>query len=231
MPVINSDNIKLNKMKKILSIFVVLLTTATGLAQQQVTIGNQEWKSHNLSVTAYRNGNIIPQVADPVQWASLTTGAWCYINNDPATNAVYGKLYNWYAVHDPRGLAPIGWHIPTTTEWTVLTTYLGGNTIAGGKLKTTGTSLWNSPNVITSPNSFFNAVPAGFRYGTSSTTAFRQPGVSAYFWTNNSSSNSGYAYATYILNLQADIISTVVEKRRGCTVRCIADPRPPNTPK
>ena len=80
-------------------------------------IGNQVYTTKNLNVTKYKNGDIIPQVTDPTQWANLTTGAWCYYNNDPANGAIYGKLYNWYAVNDPRGLAPEGWHVPSHTEF------------------------------------------------------------------------------------------------------------------
>ena len=104
-----------------------------------VKIGTQVWMSTNLDVTYYRNGDKIPQVKDSVKWARLTTGAWCWYNNDSATGAVYGKLYNWYAVNDPRGLAPIGWHIPSDTEWDTLSARLGGASKAGGKLKDTGT--------------------------------------------------------------------------------------------
>ena len=82
-----------------------------------VTICSQVWTTKNLDVSTYRNGDIIPQVTDPTQWANLTTGAWCYYNNDPLLGAVYGKLYNWYAVNDARGLAPSGWHISSSYEW------------------------------------------------------------------------------------------------------------------
>jgi uncharacterized protein (TIGR02145 family) len=80
----------------------------------------------NLDVVTYRNGDIIPQVTDPSLWSSLTTGAWCYYNNDANNGGIYGKLYNWYAVNDPRGLAPEGWHVPTDEEWETLTNKLGG---------------------------------------------------------------------------------------------------------
>jgi hypothetical protein len=109
-----------------------------------VTIGTQIWSSTNLDLTTYRDGTPIPQVTDPTQWTNLTTGAWCYYNNDPANGAIYGKLYNWYAVvgihdNDPNTpnkiLAPTGWHVPTDTEWTTLTTFLGGESIAGGKIQ------------------------------------------------------------------------------------------------
>jgi hypothetical protein len=87
-----------------------------------IKIGNQLWTKNNLNVNKYRNGDLIPEVKDPKEWYKLTTGAWCYYNNDPKNGAIYGKLYNWYAVNDPRGLAPEGFHIPTVTELNVLQT-------------------------------------------------------------------------------------------------------------
>src|SRR4030095_5656585 len=99
-----------------------------------VLIGTQKWMATNLSVSHYRNGDKIPQVKDSAQWAKLTTGAWCWYNNDSATGAVYGKLYNWFAIHDPRGLAPAGWHVPSDSEWYVVSNFLGANAHnAGGK--------------------------------------------------------------------------------------------------
>ena len=89
----------------------------------------------NLNVSKYRNGDVIPQVQDQNAWANLTTGAWCYYDNDATNGTKYGKLYNWYAVNDPRGLAPNGFHIPSDAEWTVLTDYLGGSAAAGTKMK------------------------------------------------------------------------------------------------
>ncbi len=108
----------------ILTIFVltVILYSTSGYAQT-VTIGSQVWASKNLNVSTYRNGDIIPHVQDQNAWAKLTTGAWCYYDNDPSNEAKYGKLYNWYAVNDPRGLAPVGFHIPTHEEWLTLTDF------------------------------------------------------------------------------------------------------------
>jgi hypothetical protein len=103
-----------------------------------VTIGTQIWSTKNLDVARYRNGDTIPQVANATQWGNLTTGAWCWYNNDSATYAAtYGRLYNWYAVNDPRGLAPQGWRIPTEGDWVILADYLGGASVAGGKMKST----------------------------------------------------------------------------------------------
>jgi uncharacterized protein (TIGR02145 family) len=83
---------------------------------ETVNIEDQEWTTKNLNVSRYRNGDVIPEVKDPIKWKNLKTGAWCYFNNDPKNGAIYGKLYNWYAVNDSRGLAPEGFHIPTKNE-------------------------------------------------------------------------------------------------------------------
>jgi hypothetical protein len=91
-----------------------------------VAIGTQVWTTKNLDVATYRNGDVISQVSDKDAWANLTTGAWCYYENDAKNGVKYGKLYNWYAVNDARGLAPAGWHVPTDYEWEVLSTFLGG---------------------------------------------------------------------------------------------------------
>ena len=126
-----------------------------------VTICNQKWMDKNLDVTTYRNGDTIPYVTDPTAWAALTTGAWCYYNNDPSTNATYGKLYNWYAVNS--GLAPVGWHVPSEAEWTTLETCLGGSSVAGGKMKVTGTTTWTSPNTGATNTSGWAGLPGGAR--------------------------------------------------------------------
>ncbi|MEO6490062.1 MAG: fibrobacter succinogenes major paralogous domain-containing protein, partial [Ferruginibacter sp.] len=122
-------------------------TYPNGTATPVLTICCQSWMTKNLDVATYRNGTPIPKVTDPAAWAALTTGAYCYYNNDSATYAAtYGKLYNWYAVNDPSGLAPEGWHIPTDFEWTTLENCLGGATVAGGAMKQTGPIYWTTPN-------------------------------------------------------------------------------------
>ena len=130
-----------------------------------VTIGDQVWLAENLKVTHFRNGDAIPNVTDSAEWSDVNTGAYCNYNNDTAIANIYGKLYNLYAINDDRGLAPEGWHIPTDEAWTTLTDYLGGNGIAGGKLKETGFEHWNSPNIGASNESGFTALPGGQRDG------------------------------------------------------------------
>ena len=130
-----------------------------GNGYDTVHIGTQVWMKQNLKTTKYRNGTTIPIVIDNPTWMGLNTGARCYYNNDSATFANnYGALYNWYAVNTGN-LCPIGWHVPTYDEWTTLTNYLGGGSIAGGKLK--ATSFWNSPNTGATNSSGFSAYPGG----------------------------------------------------------------------
>jgi uncharacterized protein (TIGR02145 family) len=140
----------------------------------EVTIGRQIWSCKNMNVSTYRNGDPIPQVTDPTQWATLTTGAWCHYNNDPAIGAIYGKLYNWYALIDPRGLAPQGWHVASASDWNKLVKYIdnGADTTcqscnqsstAGGMLKETGLTHWQSPNTGSTNSYSFSALPSGFR--------------------------------------------------------------------
>ena len=149
------------------------MTDIDGNVYATVIIGSQEWVSENLTVSKYNDGTIIPQVTDPTAWANLTTGAWCYYNNDPANGLIYGKLYNYYAVagiHDTiastpnKVLAPIGFHVPTDTNWTDLTDYLGGLLVAGGEMKEIGTAHWMSPNTGATNSSGFTGLSDGFRF-------------------------------------------------------------------
>ena len=149
------------------------VTDIDGNVYPTVQICNQLWTAKNLDVSHYRNGDVIPQVSNPAQWANLTTGAWCYYNNDPALGAIYGKLYNWYAVNDPRGLAPQSWHIPTDTEWNKLVKCIDPNSdtacsnclqssTAGGAMKEAGTTHWQSPNTGGTNSNGFAGLPAGY---------------------------------------------------------------------
>jgi uncharacterized protein (TIGR02145 family) len=133
---------------------------------ETVTICDQTWMLKNLDIDHYRNGDPIPEVTDPAEWASLTTGAWCYWFNDPGNGPVYGKLYNWYAVNDPRGLAPAGWHVPSKDEWDAIINCLGGDDVAGGKLKETGTAHWLEPNFGATNESGFTALGGNLRQNT-----------------------------------------------------------------
>lgn len=187
-----------------------------------VTICAQLWMDKNLDVTTYRNGDPIPYVTDQTVWTALTTGAWCYYNNDPSTNATYGKLYNWYALNDPRGLAPAGWHVATDAEWNTLSTCLGGETVAGGKMKVTGTSTWASPNSNATNSSGFAALPGGIRiHGTSN--FFVDLTYFSHFW-SATEVNSTQAISRFIINSSGDITPySGFLKSFGLSVRCLRD--------
>jgi uncharacterized protein (TIGR02145 family) len=187
-----------------------------------ITTGTQIFMDKNLVVVTYRNGDVIPQVADQTAWESLTTGAWCHYNNDPANDTIYGKLYNWYAVNDPRGLAPQGWHIPTSAEWQCFSISLGGEFVAGGKMKTTGTSRWKSPNTGATNESRFAGLPGGYRCGKNSCGGFGQIGDGGYWW-STSEKGSDYALHRGLISASASLASSYGSKGSGFSVRCLRD--------
>ena len=225
-------------MKEILTLLlgIILLTGCTKDDKSNVTfedlpsvvIGTQTWTSKNLDVTTYRDGTPIPQVTNPTEWANLTTGAWCYYNNDSANGTTYGKLYNWYAVagiHDNNPntpnkiLAPTGWHVPTDEEWTKLTTYLGD----GGKMKEVGTIHWNDPNTGATNQSGFTALPGGNRHNDGS---FININTDGYWWSSTEQClNCGYSWYREISYNGLGIYrnGNYPANSNGLSVRCIMD--------
>jgi uncharacterized protein (TIGR02145 family) len=162
-----------------IGVFVVVFTIAiTDIDNNNyyiINICNQKWAETNLNVSKYSDGTPIPQITDPVQWANTNTGAWCYYNNDPVNGANYGKLYNGYAIAGiynsasavypslRKSLAPNGCHIPSNGEWNTLASCLGGESVAGGKMKEVGTTHWLSPNTSADNSSIFTGLPGGSR--------------------------------------------------------------------
>ena len=212
------------------------VTDIDGNAYQSVTNCGLTFTKQNLNVSKYSDGTPIPQVTNPTQWAFLTTGAWCYHNNDPANGAVYGKLYNWYAVagiYDAasaanpalrKKLAPAGWHIPTDTEWTQLTDCLGGEAVAGGKMKATGTiqagtGLWQDPNTFATNASGFTGLPGGSRTGFG---AFYSIGLNGIWW-SSSESGSPSAWTRTLLYYDGHANRNSSIKYYGYSVRCLRD--------
>lgn len=185
-----------------------------------IKIFSQFLMKQNLKTSYYRNGDPIPEITSDAIWSTLTTGAWCWYNNDSATfAATYGKLYNWYAVNDPRGLAPTGWHIPSYLEWTSLSSDLGGNSVAGGKMKEMGTAHWTTPNIDASNSSGFTGLPGGFR---NYNGTFFNIGTNGYWW----SSTEHIISNAWIRNLffnTGNLTSFSNNKRNGHSVRCLRD--------
>jgi uncharacterized protein (TIGR02145 family) len=183
-----------------------------------VTICEQTWMTRNLDVSNYRNGDPIPRVTDAGTWATLTTGAYCYYNNDSATYAaVYGKLYNWYAVNDPRGLAPEGWHIPTDAEWTTLTGCLGGDAVASYKLREVGIAHWTAPNSGANNSSGFTALPGGDRNTAGSFFDLYNNGN----WWSATEASSSNAWSRGLYYGNGNVYRASYSKIYGFSVRCV----------
>ena len=217
------------------------------------TIGTQVWMTKNLDVSIFRNGDVIPQASSDEAWKAAGENkqpAWCYYDNDPKNGAKYGKLYNWYAVNDPRGLAPEGYHIPTDAEWTVLTDYLGGESIAGKKMKATsgwadGTKIcpkcaaWNEEyrrknschtckdtREIKDPGSGNGTNTSGFSglpggYRYNN-GSFGYQGLNGYWW-SASEDDTDFAYFRYLLHFDGLLDRSNYFKGGGFSVRCLRD--------
>jgi uncharacterized protein (TIGR02145 family) len=203
--------------------------TNTDNSIQTVKIGNQDWMVKNLDVVVYRNGDTIPQVTDSSAWLKLKTGAWCYYNNDPANGAIYGKLYNWYAVNDSRGLAPSGYHIPTDNEWKTLEMALGmtqaeadknlwRGTNQGSKLKESGITHWTAPNSDATNETGFTALPGGYR----NDGIFGLIGSNGVWWTSTEVDILS-AWDRYLGNAYPTVDRGSYEKADGYSVRCVKD--------
>jgi len=197
----------------------VSLTAPTAINYPSVLIGSQYWMEKNLDVTTYRNGDPIPYVTDATTWSGLTTGAWCYYDNDPANGPLYGKLYNWYAVNDSRGLAPTGWHVPTDAEWSTLTTTLGGESVAGGKMKVAGTTRWTTPNTGATNSSGFAGLPGGVRGYDGS---FYNVVYYGYWW-SASEYDAAYAWYRDLDYVSSGVGRSYYDKTDGFSVRVVRD--------
>ncbi len=186
----------------------------------EAPICSQRWLVQNLDVANYRNGDPIPKVTDNTTWSSLSTGAYCYYNNDSATYAaIYGKLYNWYAVTDPRGLAPAGFHVPSDAEWTTLQDCLGGSNAAGGPLKDTGTVYWLSPNAGATNSSGFTARPGGAREFDGSFSSITNYG----FWWSTTASGGVDAWMRRLGWATTLVFIEGRNRRTGLSVRVLRD--------
>jgi uncharacterized protein (TIGR02145 family) len=204
------------------------MTDQDGNVYKTITIGTQTWMAENLKVTKYRNGDIIPNVADSSEWNNLTTGACCDYKNDTKYTAIYGPLYNWFAVNDSRNLAPIGWHVPTDEEWHTLILYLDTNAspfdsivsfIAGCQLKEKGTIHWISPNEGANNGTGFTGLPSGFRITNFSFTALGSVGV----WWSSTEYFSTNAWFCFLLNYNNNVWCDYYLKCSGYSIRCLKD--------
>ena len=188
-----------------------------------VKIGDQVWSADNLNTDRFANGDLIPEMKSNFEWESSGKNqqpAWCYYNNDPDNGQVYGKLYNWFAVADPRGLCPTGWHVPNDEEWTTLEDFLGGSDYAGEYMKEAGTSHWfASQNIGASNSSGFSGLPGGFR---GKDESFDNIGINGYWWCSTQSSTLT-AYNRNLFYYSSTVYRYYPNKVLGFSVRCLKD--------
>ena len=201
-----------------------------GNSYHTVQLGNQWWMVENLKVTHFNNGIHIPDVTDNSQWEGLNTAAYCWYNNDEATyKSGYGALYNHYAAYS-KELCPVGWHVPSFTEWNILIDYLGGVDTAAGKLKESGITHWESPNTGATNESGFTALPGGIRTLWEDGTSFRTINTEGNWW--SSTPPSGIYNMSDWLHLQYDLdyvgyYSGSNAETIGMSIRCIKDENAP----
>jgi uncharacterized protein (TIGR02145 family) len=193
---------------------------------EEILIGDQIWMAENLKVDTFRNGDPIIHASTFESWEKSSkyggSPAWCHYDDDPANDSKYGKLYNWYAVNDPRGLAPEGWRIPACHEWQTLIEYLSGENEAGSKMKST--IGWIEDGNGTN-ESGFSAVPGGFRkwYGSFN---FHERGETIgqiAMWWSYAEKDMNSAWYFYVMNNLYNVIRNSGNKGMGLSIRCIKE--------
>lgn len=218
-------NYQLMTLLALTSVVMVLTTCKKGEEPpssdiyKTITIGTQVWMAENLKTTKYNDNTTIPLVTDNTAWFASISPAYCWYNNDSATYYnTYGAIYNWYAVMTGK-LCPTGWHVPTDAEWTTLTTYLGGESVAGGKLKETGTTHWVTPNTRATNETEFKALPGGYR---NCCGPYYAIGSYGNWW----SSTEDYPYGAWFRYMgygDSSVIRSFLDIRSGFSVRCLRD--------
>jgi len=188
-----------------------------GNVYKTVTIGTQVWFAENLRTGTLNDGNFIPIVTESAPWSNLTTAACCWYDNDMKYNVPYGALYNWYTVIT-GSLCPAGWHVPADEEWTALTQYLG-DSVAGVKLKETGTTHWISPNAGATNETGFTALPGGQRFNDGGFHNFSIWGT----WWSTSELDTLNAWSRTLSHSYSGVIPYGHNKRHGFSVRCVKD--------
>jgi len=218
---IKKTNMRTNKFFIFLVYFSFLLSNKHLSAQTivEIKIGNQVWFSKNLDVDKFRNGDTIPEVKSSKEWMMAFNSkqpAWCYYENNSENNDKYGKIYNWYAVNDSRGLAPEGWHIPNDSEWKQLIQYLGGGKQAAIKLK--NKNGWKNnfcPKNFGNNMSGFSAIPVGNR-----AEGFDK-NVYACWWSSTEKDEKSASYFYLFCNPESELELGQSEKVFGLSVRCL----------
>jgi uncharacterized protein (TIGR02145 family) len=215
------------------TIFIIIILKATTYSQTNgngvfdidgnfyptIVYGNgQEWMAANLNTSSYSNGVAIPNITNSTTWSALTTGAWTYYNDNINFGTTYGKLYNFFVIADSRNVCPVGWSVPTKYAYDSLINFLGGSSIAGGKMKEIGTQNWTTPNTSATNTSLFNAKPNGLKYNSGQ---YFDIGNKAYLWSSTiDSPNSALRLNLFYNNTNANT-QFGANKNSGLGIRCI----------
>lgn len=194
----------------------IQVTDIDGNKYNTVKIGTQLWMQENLKTTKYRDGTSIKYITDDTEWNKQTSGAYCWFYNDIGNKNIYGAMYNYHATVENINLCPTGWHVPTDVEWTTLTTFLGGEAVAGGKLKETGYDHWGSPNTGATNETGFTGRGGGHRYD----LGYEGESSSGYWWTSSEDGSLNAYYREMSMN-SGDVLRSSCEKSRGKSVRCV----------
>jgi uncharacterized protein (TIGR02145 family) len=206
------------------------MTDQEGNVYKTIVIGTQEWMAENLNTSIYRNGEVIPSGLSDAAYATTTTGAWAYYNNDASNACPYGKLYVWYTCVDARGLCPLGWHLPSEAEWRILRDFLGGEELAGGKMKSIGTiedetGVWLNLNVEATNLSGFSGLPGGARGRNSDIEIYNAfQGEYGFWWSNTTwLEDTGHAWDMALWNVSGNAFVANTSKSDYFSVRCLRD--------
>jgi uncharacterized protein (TIGR02145 family) len=190
-----------------------------GHVYHTVKIGTQIWMVENLNTTKYNDGKEIPLVKDNVAWTELSTPAYCWYNYNPTYKTTYGALYNWSAVKTGK-LAPKGWHVPTDAEWTTLSDFLGGERLAGDKLRETGSVHWNAGNKGTNASGF-TALPGGH---CTKNGIFENIGDIGFWWSSTEDiDHNSSAWGRYLFYGLSGVDRSNESITDGLSVRCLKD--------
>ena len=202
--------------RTMLGVFTFFLFKLSAQEFETIQIGNQTWMQENLDVERFRNGDLIPKVSDFEEWRKSYENeqpAWCYYENDSILGQKHGKLYNWYAVTDPRGLSPVGFHVPNKDEWQILFDTFKDTTL------TNGIDFWS--NDVQNDHKGFRAIPSGGRFEEAAVEFFYYLNVEAWWWTTTEMDHHMAFCVSYHVNYDAQISDYY--KDTGMSVRCIKD--------
>jgi uncharacterized protein (TIGR02145 family) len=197
------------------------VTDVDGNVYHTVKIGTQTWMVENLKTTHYRNGDAIPNEKIAQNWVNLATGAYVDNPNTIDYAKIYGHLYNWFAVKDARNIAPLGWHVPSDSEWATLAEFLGGKSVASDKLRESGTSHWQAPNTGATNSTGFRALPGGYRKLDGGFLPMNDGSIGCYWATDEYSNTKGKECDFNVSDPVLDFVNFA--KIAGLSVRCVKD--------